>query len=413
MEVQTNLPTITSIEQVAGPQVARLLSAITDLSLARDLDTVMRIVRTAARELTGADGATFVLRDGDQCHYADEDAIEPLWKGLKFPMSACISGWAMLNQQAAVIEDIYADSRIPADAYRPTFVKSLVMVPIRIAEPIGAIGNYWAVKCQPKSEDVALLQALADSASIAIENVQLVRSLEQRVKQRTAELEAANKELEAFSYAVSHDLRAPLRAIDGFSAALAEEARDQLNGESLSYIKRVRGGVEQMRLLIEDLLRLSQTTRVPLRLAPLDITRLVNVIIEERKANYVGREIKVDVAKDMFARAADQGLVRVLFENLIDNAIKFTGQREIAVISVSAESVDGETVFSVRDNGAGFDANYKHRLFGAFQRLHSSSEFEGTGIGLATTQRIVNRHGGRIWAEAAIGQGAEFFFTLE
>lgn len=412
MELSTNLPAVASIEQVAGPRVARLLSAITELSLARDLDTVMQIVRTSARELTGADGATFVLRDGDKCHYADENAIAPLWKGHKFPMSTCISGWAMLNRQAAIIEDIYADARIPVDAYRPTFVKSLAMVPIRIADPIGAIGNYWAVQHRPTHDEVVLLQALADSTSVAMENVQLMQSLELRVKQRTAELEATNKELEAFSYAVSHDLRAPLRAIDGFSVALEESARDQLSGESLSHIKRVRAGVSQMRLLIEDLLRLSQTTRAPLRLAPLDITSLAHAVIEERAASYAGRGITFEVADGMHAKAADPGLVRSLLENLIGNAIKFTGKRDNAVISVSAESSDGALVFCVCDNGAGFDGSSKHRLFGAFQRLHSSSEFEGTGIGLATAQRIVNRHGGRIWAEAGVDKGAKFFFTL-
>jgi signal transduction histidine kinase len=413
MQSTTGLSAVTSIEQVAGPRVARLLFAITELSHAHDLDTVMRIVRTAARELTGADGATFVLREDDSCHYADEDAIEPLWKGRKFPMSACISGWAMLNGQAAVIEDIYVDSRIPADAYRPTFVKSLVMVPIRVAAPIGAIGTYWAKQYRPKPDEVMLLQALADSTSIAIENVQLVQSLEQRVKQRTAELESANKELEAFSYAVSHDLRAPLRAIDGFSAALEERAGDQLGSEALSYLKRVRGGVNQMRLLIEDLLRLSQTTRTPLRLAPLDITALVHMIIEQRAGTYADRKITFEVEDGMRARFADPGLTRSLLENLIDNALKFTGKREHAVIGVSAGNVDGATVFCVRDNGAGFDASNKHRLFGAFQRFHSANEFEGTGIGLATAQRIVNRHGGRIWAEAEVNQGAKFFFTLE
>ncbi|HZI72761.1 MAG TPA: GAF domain-containing protein, partial [Gemmatimonadales bacterium] len=159
----------------------KLVAVIQELSLARDLPRIMEIVRRSARELTGADGATFVLRDGEQCHYADEDAIAPLWKGRRFPMTSCISGWAMLNRQAAVIEDIYADPRIPAEAYRPTFVKSLVMVPIRTADPVGAIGNYWAARRKPRPEEVKLLQALADSTSVAMENVQLYAGLERKV----------------------------------------------------------------------------------------------------------------------------------------------------------------------------------------------------------------------------------------
>ncbi|MDE1989690.1 MAG: GAF domain-containing protein, partial [Betaproteobacteria bacterium] len=168
----------------------QLVDVVQKLSLARNLDTIMDIVRHAARDITGADGATFVLRDGDKCFYAEEDAISPLWKGQRFPMSACISGWAMLNRKAAIIEDIYADSRIPADAYRPTFVKSLAMVPIRTLDPVGAIGNYWATPHLPTPEQVKLLQALADTTAVAMENVRIYSELEQRVQQRTSELQA-------------------------------------------------------------------------------------------------------------------------------------------------------------------------------------------------------------------------------
>ena len=175
--------------------MARLVQAVPELSLARRLPEVQRIVRTAARELTGCDGATFVLRDDGKCYYADEDAIAPLWKGSRFPLQSCISGWAMLNRDAAVIPDIYVDARIPHDAYRPTFVKSLVMVPIRKLDPIGAIGNYWATTRQPSEREVSLLQALADATSIAMENVQVYSELEQRVRDRTAELQRANEEI--------------------------------------------------------------------------------------------------------------------------------------------------------------------------------------------------------------------------
>lgn len=179
--------------------VERLLQAVQELSLARSLADIQRIVRTSARELTGCDGATFVLRDDGQCYYADENAITPLWKGSRFPLEACISGWAMLHQQAAVIPDIYLDDRIPHAAYRPTFVKSLVMVPIRKLDPIGAIGNYWAREHRPSDNEVALLQALADSTSVALENVTVYSELEQRVKDRTAELERANEEIRHLS----------------------------------------------------------------------------------------------------------------------------------------------------------------------------------------------------------------------
>jgi len=164
--------------------------------MARDLDAVAEVVRHAARELVGADGATFVLRDNEQCFYRDEDAICPLWKGQRFPLQVCISGWVMLNRQATVIEDIYLDPRIPHAAYRPTFVKSLVMVPIRTLEPIGAIGTYWANHYRATPDQVEMLQALADAISVALENVQVYAELERRVDERTAQLEEANQQLQ-------------------------------------------------------------------------------------------------------------------------------------------------------------------------------------------------------------------------
>lgn len=180
-------------------RMERLLSAVQELSLARSLPEIQAIVRTAARELTGCDGASFVLKDEGFCYYADEYAIAPLWKGSRFPLENCVSGWAMHHRQPVVIPDIYSDERVPHAAYRPTFVKSMVMVPIRKVDPIGAIGNYWAYQREATEQEVFLLQALADSTSIAMENVQLYSELEQRVRDRTAELETANDEIHKLS----------------------------------------------------------------------------------------------------------------------------------------------------------------------------------------------------------------------
>lgn len=163
---------------IAPDPALELIGLVQRLSLARSLDEIQSIVRSGARRLTGADGATFVLRDGDKCFYADEDAIEPLWKGQRFPLGQCISGWAMNNRRSVAIEDIYVDDRIPHAAYRPTFVKSLAMVPIRKLDPVGAIGNYWGQQRQPSDEELELLQALADSTAVAIENVQVYEQLD-------------------------------------------------------------------------------------------------------------------------------------------------------------------------------------------------------------------------------------------
>jgi diguanylate cyclase (GGDEF)-like protein len=178
----------------------RLLVVVQELSLARSLQQIMDIVRVAAREITQSDGASFVLRDNGYCYYAEESAIAPLWKGRRFPMNICIGGWAMFNRQPAIIDDVYADERVPYAAYQPTFIKSMVMVPIRSMDPVGAIGTYWANHHQPTKEEVILLQALADTTAVAMENVQIYQELEQRVRDRTTALEAANTDLQQEIY---------------------------------------------------------------------------------------------------------------------------------------------------------------------------------------------------------------------
>ena len=180
---------------VPQTSIEHLVEVVQRLSLAQDMEQIMTIVRTAARQLTGADGASFVLRDGDNCFYADEEAIGPLWKGQRFHVSTCISGWVMNNRKPVAIPDVYEDPRIPLDVYRTTFVRSLAMVPIRTQSPIGAIGNYWATSHSPTPEQLRILQALADSTAVAIQNVLVHQELEERVRLRTEELEAANEEL--------------------------------------------------------------------------------------------------------------------------------------------------------------------------------------------------------------------------
>ena len=190
-----------TIEESMLPSAAsRLIQAVQTLSSARSLDDVRAIVSRAAREITGADGATFVLREGDQCFYAEEDAIEPLWRGRKFPLEDCISGWSMVHHQSVVIEDIYQDDRVPHEAYRPTFVQSLAVVPIRKSNPIGAIGTYWAMHHRATDLEIELLQALADSTSVAIENVRINSEIEALVRERTADLEMTNAEVLRLSF---------------------------------------------------------------------------------------------------------------------------------------------------------------------------------------------------------------------
>ncbi len=236
--------------------------------------------------------------------------------------------------------------------------------------------------------------------------------LEQRVAERTSQLVTINKELEAFSYSVSHDLRAPLRAIDGFSLALLEDETDRISDEGKYYLQRVRAASQHMGHLIDDLLKLSRLTRTEIQRETIDLSTMVREIADERSKEDPGRAVEWIIEPGVIANG-DPRLIRVVLENLINNAWKFTSKRDNARIEFGCSSYNDQKTYFVRDNGAGFDMAYVDKLFGAFQRLHTITEFEGTGIGLATAQRIIHRHGGRIWAESIVNQGAAFYFTLQ
>lgn len=236
--------------------------------------------------------------------------------------------------------------------------------------------------------------------------------LEQRVAQRTAQLAATNRELEAFSYSVSHDLRAPVRAMNGFSRILQEEYGAHLPPEAQSYLQLIHDNAVRMNDLIEALLALSRLSRQAPRRRTVSPAGIVREVLEEVRADREGRQVEI-VVDDLPACEADPVLLKQVFANLLANALKFTRTREDARIRVGSYEQDGRNVYYVQDNGAGFDMRYAAKLFGVFQRLHSTAEYEGTGIGLATVQRIIIHHGGRIWAEAAVDQGATFSFTLD
>lgn len=239
----------------------------------------------------------------------------------------------------------------------------------------------------------------------------LNEQLEQRVQRRTAQLNAFNRELEAFSYSVSHDLRAPLRSIDGFSKILLEDYADELDEEGNDYLERVRAASQRMGQLIDDLLDLSRMTRSEMRRESVDLSALAKSFAEELKRGQPERRVEFLIEGGLVVEG-DRSLLRVVLENLLRNAWKFTGKQADARIEFGASEQEDKRAYFVRDDGAGFDMAYADKLFGAFQRLHGGSEFEGTGIGLATVQRIIHRHGGRVWAEGRVGHGATFYFTV-
>jgi PAS domain S-box-containing protein len=235
--------------------------------------------------------------------------------------------------------------------------------------------------------------------------------LEERVVTRTAQRDALNRELEGFAYSASHDLRAPLRAIDGFSAMVVEDAADRLTADDVAHLQRVRGAAQRMGDLIDDLLGLSRISRRELVRVPVDVSGLAAHVVAELRADHPGRHVDARIQPGMVAYA-DQALLRVILFELLDNAWKFTAKSEAAVVDVGATSDDGHLVFFVRDDGAGYDPRFAEHLFGAFQRLHPTADYPGNGIGLATVQRLVARHGGSVWAQSEVGHGATFMFTL-
>ncbi len=231
------------------------------------------------------------------------------------------------------------------------------------------------------------------------------------LEERTVELEDVNKELEAFSYSVAHDLRSPLRSIDGFAQILVKKYFDKFDNDGKDFLNIIRDSTKKMKQLIDDLLALSHAGRHEIKLQDIDMAELARSVIQELKATAPERRIEFNV-KTLSPARAEQALICQVFVNLVSNAIKFTRPVENAVIEVGCESKEGENIYYVRDNGIGFDPKYLNKIFGVFQRLHGSAEFEGTGIGLAIVQRIIHRHGGRVWAEGKVNEGATFYFTI-
>jgi signal transduction histidine kinase len=388
-----------------------LVATVQQLSLARSLDAVAEAVRVAARDLTGADGATFVVRDGDHCYYADEDAIAPLWKGSRFPMESCISGWVMQHRQAVVIEDIYTDERVPHDAYRPTFVKSMAMVPIRTADPLGAIGNYWAQRHVPSATDLQLLQALADSTAVALENVGVYAELEQRVERRTAELSAANVDLDntmhsarEFIAVIAHDLGGPLSTIRLGAALLRDETvSDAQRKEVADAIDRQAG---QLGRLVDDLTTLSviDAGQIEVRPERVGLRGVVELASAELGSPV---PVMVDVDDGLTARA-DPAHVQRIVGNLLRNAVRHGAQP----ISVAARREGAAVLIEVVDQGPGVAPEFVPHLFRRFSRPRIGQRRGGSGLGLSIVRELAVVNGGDVAYEPGRPVGARFQVRL-
>lgn len=388
----------------------RLVEAITDLASARTLDEIADIVRHAARELTNADGATFVLRDGGSCYYMEEDAIAPLWRGHRFPLETCISGWAMLNRQGVAIPDIYVDDRIPHDAYRPTFVKSLTMSPIRTADPIGAIGNYWADHHEATPTEQRLLQALADSTAVALESVRTLNELEDRVEERTAQLAEANADLQRFAAMAAHDLRSPLTTIVGYADLLARQpvAEDGLVGTAVTGIQK---GSARLLALIDELLTFTRAGIADLVTGAVDVDALVQRSLTELAPLIDDTGATITVAPLGTVRA-DRVLLGQVVQNLLVNSLTHVTDGVAPYVRVDIVRDDGTATLRVADNGPGVPPEERERVIEPFERGEGARGRAGTGLGLAICQRVAEHHGGSLVIGDAPEGGAEFSVVL-
>jgi len=388
-----------------------LMSVVAKLSLASNLEETTQIVAAAARSLTGADGTSFVLRDKGQCYYADEDAISPLWKGKRFPMEACISGWSMLNREIVTIEDIYKDSRIPQDAYRPTFVKSLCMVPIRVKNPIGAIGNYWAKSYAPSENEIKTLQILADSTSVALENLALKQAVHLHSSELTDWRDRANH-LEVELYSMAHDLRSPLSVMTGLAEILKSKARGTVDVALMEHIHSIVETGRRTAGQIDRMLSLYRASNGKMDKQEVDISKFANRILDGYRSVLPDRNIEFVVDYGMSAYA-DASLIYLVLENLLSNAVKFSSKKEQTHIHVgSLNEKSGFQTFFVQDNGFGFDPSQAENLFKPLSRLQAHSEFSGTGLGLSSVSRIIDLHRGYVRAEGKEKSGAKFYFGL-
>jgi two-component system CheB/CheR fusion protein len=382
----------------------RLLAAVQELSYLRDLEGVMAVVRRVARELAEADGVSFVLRDGGQVFYAEENAIGPLWKGRRFPLECCISGWVILNRVPAVIPDIFVDPRIPHDVYRSTFVKSLAMIPIRPLDPIGAIGAYWADNHLASDHEIGLLQALAGSTSVALANAELYA--EARAAQAAAE--AANRAKDAFLTILSHELRTPLTSILGWARILRERAAEpQVVSRGIEVIER--NSKAQARI-IDDLLDASRILADGLDVSPqsVDLGLLLDQMVLAMRPVADARQVALGCERpgEAIRVAGDPDRISQILGNLLSNAFKFTpkGGR----VDVTCARDDGRALVSVRDTGAGIAADYLPKVFDLFSQQDSSHAraHGGLGLGLFIVRHLVEKQGGEIAVESdGIGHG--------
>lgn len=391
----------------------KLADTVQKLSMTTNIREIMQIVRTVARDLTGADGTTFVLRDENLCYYADEDAIAPLWKGSRFPMENCISGWAMINKRPAVIKDIYEDERIPHDIYRKTFVKSLVVVPIRTMDPLGAIGNYWANQHQPTDQEITILRALADITAVSIENIEVRNELQKKLKERTAMLEQLKKQqkqLQEFTYIIAHNMRAPMSNLL-LLADMVKKNEDidrklLLMDKQLPIINHLHQTFEEL----VDAIQVKADFSIEYDYIELDGCFEKNISLLKGEVIKSDATVEADFSAAKTVYFPRKYMDSILF-NLLSNALKYRNPQTPPRICVRSFKKEGWTWLEVEDNGLGIDLN-KHadKIFKLRQTFHEHPNAKGYGLFMVKTQ--VDATGGEISLESTPNKGSVFTIKL-
>ncbi len=398
-------------------RMARLHEISTRLAGSSDLGSLLAAIIEASIEITGADmGSIQLLDEAGAMRVAAHSGLGQPFLDYFANVSRevhIVCGQALTDCQRVIVDDVtesplFRDN--PAlDVLLAAGIRAFQTTPLigRTGEIVGMFSTHYHTARQPEEADLRLLDLLARQAADLIERMRAIEALNKRSEQ----LEAANRELESFSYSVSHDLRAPLRAIDGYSRMILRKHADKFDEDAIDKFNVIRDSTRMMGQLIDDLLAFSRTGRAEMSTTALDIGGMIKEIWEEIKAANPDRRMTLQIAELPPCRG-DRGLIKQALVNILSNAAKFTKGREEALIQAGGDNKGREIVYSIRDNGVGFDMKYHDKLFGVFQRLHSAGEFEGTGVGLAIVQRIISRHGGRIWAEAEVDRGACFYFSL-
>jgi signal transduction histidine kinase len=385
-----------------------LLRVVQRLSFCREMEGVVAVLRESARELTGADGVTIVLRDGDLCHYVDENAIGPLWKGRRFPLETCISGWCMLHREQTVVPDIYADPRIPHAAYRPTFVQSLAMTPIRRDDPIGAIGAYWAAPHTASAEELATLQSLGDSAAMAIANAQLIERLQD-----------ANRRKDELLSMLAHELRSPLAPMRNSLQVLRLHARESEDGPGGRILALMDRQLQLLARIVEDLLDGARVSngQVAIRRERVDLARLVRQSAEDRRdlLEAAGLRLELDLPETPVWVQGDPLRLAQALGNTLENAGRFTPAGGQVSLRLANDGAARQAVVTVRDTGIGIAPEVLPHIFEVFTQASQPLDRSqgGLGLGLPVARGLVELHGGTLEAASeGPGQGAAFTFRL-